>query len=336
MHENLTRVAVIGAGISGLMVAHTLNKHGISVTVFEKSRGVGGRMATRRMNDVLTFDHGAQYFTVSDEGFANSVRQWQRKGLVDCWDAEICILTSGRIERDSSHVVRFIGIPGMTSICKHLAETIEVRLHTEIASLRIDGKNWELLDNDHVSQGNFDFVISSAPGTQSARLLDVVPELADRASHVKMHPCWALMTSFSSPLPLSYNGAFVNNSAISWIARNSSKPKRYSSQDCWVLHGSGSWSEDQIETDHKEIEDYMLREFWEITGLQPIKPQSVAVHRWRYAQPLEPLEDLCLFDSASGLGACGDWCCQPRVEGAYLSGIALADHVLGAVNADTG
>ncbi|MEY3209703.1 MAG: hypothetical protein RIT28_184, partial [Pseudomonadota bacterium] len=28
-------------------------------------------------------------------------------------------------------------------------------------------------------------------------------------------------------------------------------------------------------------------------------------------------------------GACGDWCVGPRVEAAYLSGVAMAGRVLG-------
>lgn len=72
----MPRFAVVGAGLSGLMCARTLQDHGLDVTVFEKSRGLGGRMANRRAEPNLRFDHGAQYFTARDHNFALYVQAW--------------------------------------------------------------------------------------------------------------------------------------------------------------------------------------------------------------------------------------------------------------------
>ena len=81
----LPTVAVVGAGISGLICARTLADHGLSVVVWEKSRGAGGRMATRRSGEMLRFDHGAQYFTVRDERFQRYVGAWLQDGIVAPW-----------------------------------------------------------------------------------------------------------------------------------------------------------------------------------------------------------------------------------------------------------
>ena len=331
----LPRVAVIGAGISGLMCARKLADHGVPVTVFEKSRGVGGRMATRRSEDGLTFDHGAQYFTARDERFSRYVESWQHDGLVDCWQGRIRSLREGQASEGKTETKRFVGTPSMTAVCKHMAADIDVKLRLEIASLVNRDGLWLLADTDEGLHGAFDIVIVSAPSAQSERLLAPVAELADRAKKVRMQPCWAVMAAFESPLPVSFDGAFVQDSSLSWVARNSNKPARSSDQDCWVLHGSGDWSLHHAEDRSEEVLESLLEEFWRVTGIPAMNPTHIATHRWRYALPRQPLEDRCLFDSASGLGACGDWCSGSRVEGAFLSGAAAAEYVLRAITPGT-
>jgi len=324
------RVAVVGAGISGLICARTLADHGVSVTVFEKSRGVGGRMATRRTNDGLSFDHGAQYFTVSDYSFGKCIQAWQQDNLVEHWNGRIRVLRQGRIESCNNDKRRFVGIPGMTSICKYLATDLDVHLRHEIASLQSVGKSWHPIDKMGNSQGTFDCVIVATPSSQAARLLEPVPKLAKLAEQIEMQPCWAVMAAFDQPLPVDFDGAFVNDSALSWVARNSSKPARSLSKDCWVLHGSVSWSKKNFQMTDEEAKAFLLNEFWRGTDLRPSPPRSVDVHRWRYAKPLTPLDNRCLFDAVAGLGACGDWCREPRVEGAFLSGSDAAERFLHA------
>jgi predicted NAD/FAD-dependent oxidoreductase len=218
----------------------------------------------------------------------------------------------------------------MNAVCKHLAVGIDVKLGHNIVTLFRQNESWQLKDTDGGVHGSFDIVIVSAPSSQSARLLDPVSALADRASRVKMQPCWAIMVAFYSPLPIQFDGAFVQDSSLSWIARNSSKTARSKVQDCWVLHGSADWSFNHVEDPSEKVIESLLQEFKRVTGISGMNPTHVAAHRWRYALPQEPLEDRCLFDSASGLGACGDWCSEPRVEGAFLSGAAVAEYILRA------
>ena len=329
MRGGTLRVAVVGAGISGLSCARTLANLGLTVTVFEKSRGVGGRTATRRRDDDLTFDHGAQYFTVYDERFGRHVRSWQQEGLVDTWAGRIRVLREGRVGRCNTETQRLVGTPGMNAVCKHLAAGIDVRLRCEIVSLEREGGSWRLVEVQGEEYDAFDVVVVSAPGPQAARLLGPVAKLADLAAQVTMRPCWAVMLVFEVPLPLAFDGAFVQDSSLSWVARNSSKPGRSRSGDCWVLHGSACWSEGHVEAAAEEVAHSLLDDFWRVTDMQPVPPRSLTAHRWRYAQPQEPLPERCLFDAASGLGACGDWCSGPRVEGAFLSGLAAADAILG-------
>jgi hypothetical protein len=321
-------IAVIGAGISGLTCARTLADHGLPVTVFEKSRGVGGRMATRRSDNGAAFDHGAQYFTVRDERFQNGVDSWQRAGLVQRWTGRIVSLHNQNTEQDKSATARFVACPGMNAICRHLAENLDVRTNTRVAPpTRCQGK-WLVSDEAGNELGRYDVVIVSAPGPQAGELLQGSPDLASRASSVGIAGCWALFVQLPGRIAVDYDGAFVQDSALSWIARNSSKPGRNPDLETWVLHASADWTQCHLEEPSEAIQERLLDAFWDATGVRAMIPSSRVAHRWRYALPTEPLPDRCLFDGDMNIGACGDWCSGPRVEGAFLSGAALAERLL--------
>ena len=212
------RVAVIGAGMSGLICARTLMNHDADTTVFEKSRGVGGRMATRRTAEGTRFDHGAQYFTVRDQRFERSVLSWMQDGIVAQWEGGICALANGRIEWKQKTTPRFVGVPGMNAVCRHLAADVNVRLSTPVRPPIFDRGLWRLEDDHESPLGEFDYVVTSAPASQSAALLASARELQQQVDSVEMHGCWAAMLAFDHSLDLPFDGAFVQDSPLSWIA----------------------------------------------------------------------------------------------------------------------
>lgn len=174
-------------------------------------------------------------------------------------------------------------------------------------------------------------MLGSTPAPQAAALLEAVPGLANRVGQVTMSPCWVVMTFLRRKLPLVVAGAFVQESAISWISRKSSKPERPDTPGTWVLHASSDWSRERLEDAPEQVARALLDGFWRATGHPRVDAEYVAAHRWRYAQPREPLPESCLIDLELRIGACGDWCGGPRVEGAFLSGLALGSAVVDAV-----
>lgn len=322
------KVAIIGAGISGLTCARILRENGMHVQVFEKSRGPGGRMSTRRAEESLRFDHGAQYFTVRDETFASHVRLWQEDEIVARWNGRIVVLNNGEIVEEKNGTDRYVGVPGMNAICRKLANDLEIAYQTKVMPLVEEGEKWTLRDDNLCNLGSFDIVLSSAPAKQTAELFGEFPTLANEAAKAMMTGCWALMVSFKESLQQDYNAAFVKDSSLSWIARNQSKPGRPQAEESWVIHASPEWSEENLEKPASVIAEQMINEFWKTLGTNPKPTDYVSAHRWRYALPSVPLDEKFLFDSELMLGACGDWCGGPRVEGAFLSGNALTNHIL--------
>jgi photolyase PhrII len=328
LYKSAPSVAVIGAGLSGLMCARSLLDHGVAVSVFEKSRGVGGRMATRRTPEGLSFDHGAQYFTVRDDRFARYVKSWVTDGIVAPWEARIVTLTNGQMEPKQRTTPRFVPTPGMNSICKHLATDLDIRFQTQVSPPIIEQAGWQLNDQRGLPLGEFDYVVTTAPSAQSACLLECAPALKAEAQSLQMNGCWAGMLAFNSPLGVSFDGAFVHSSPLSWIARNDSKPNRGDAAECWVLHASAEWTAENLEAEVDEVLPKLIDAFGEATGIDPILPDYATGHRWRFSIPADPLDRRCLFDHELQIGACGDWCGGPRVEGAFLSGMAMAGRLL--------
>jgi hypothetical protein len=324
------RVAVIGAGISGLFCGRTLVDQGCDVIVFEKSRGAGGRMATRRADAGVQFDHGAQYFTVKDERFARYVRSWQEDGLVARWEGRFATLCRGTLGEPRGTIDRYVATPGMNALCKHLAAELTIKTQVRVGRLTKTQRGWQLHDDQGVDLGEFDAVVVSTPAPQAAELLLPVSPLGQQAASVTMDACWAAMIAFSSPLPIRCDGAFVDDSPLAWIARDSSKPGRKNQPESWVLHASRDWTRTHLEADAADVLTQLLTAFWEATSLPPAEPITASAHRWRYALADEPHTQRCLFDAASRLVACGDWCSGPRVEGAFLSGMAAAGALLDA------
>ncbi|MEL7337356.1 MAG: deoxyribodipyrimidine photolyase, partial [Planctomycetota bacterium] len=153
-------------------------------------------------------------------------------------------------------------------------------------------------------------------------------------SDIEMRPCWAVMLKVKGMPHVDFGGAFVDNSPLSWIALDSSKPGRSNrdgSQN-WVLHGQWQWSAQNVEASRSEVETALTAAFESATGIKIHDEQIISrvAHLWRFAIPTHAHVTAPdhYFDAESGLGLCGDWCVSGRVEGACLSGMGLAGAVL--------
>ena len=309
-------VGIIGGGMAGLACATELARRGIASTVFDKGRGPGGRMATRRA-DVgdreVRFDHGAQYFTARDPAFIAICQEWQRQGVIAPWPAA----------GDKA----LVGIPGMNAPLRHMAETLDVRWGVRADSISRIGDCWRVIVGDEAQ--DFARLIVAVPAEQSAILLaELMPEIARHAAATKSDPCWAVMALFDGRLDIAADVLRDEHAPMRWAARNGAKPGR-ERLETWVIHGSPEYSREVLEQTPDEICPMLLAHFFDQAGIAPVEPIHSSAHRWRYARVPLPAErgfsDLAVWDRANGLGVAGDWLAGPRVEDAFLSGKALAE-----------
>lgn len=304
------RVAVVGAGIAGLACARGLAASGLACTVFEKSRGVGGRTATRRL-DGHRFDHGAPFIGPPEPGHDVPLGTWLAGGLVASW----------RPAGTASE--RLLAVPGMSALAGSLAAGLEVRTDTLVARLEREGDRWRLADGAGSDLGGFDAVAVAVPAPQAVPLLAGAPELAARAASARFAPCWAAMFAFDRPLEVTRDVDEPAEDALALLVRDSAKPGRPPGER-WVVHATASWSTIHLEDGATVVAELLLDALRARLAVAVPEPTVALAHRWRYAEPATTAGAPFLLAQAAGLGACGDWCAGGRIAGAWTSGSALA------------
>lgn len=322
-----SRIAVVGAGLSGLIAAHRLQDAGRDVVVFDKGRRPGGRANTRE-HDEYRFDHGAQFFTVRDDRIRALLSRWLEAGHVAPWEGKLVRVVAGRIT-PAKAATRYVGVPGMIDLALNLASTLDVRSGIRVEALEREHEGWRTIVSSGEDQGFFDHAVVAVPAPQAVALLEAVPSLRDTAADVEMSPCWAVMAVFAEPLSMPFDGAFVADGPISWMARDASKPGRPSTE-AWIFHATPEWTQRHWDVPRTELPALLLEEVRDRWGPLPDAAFQRA-HRWGYALSDPEYRFGSLFDPESGLGVCGDWCVGGRVEGALISGIDVADRLLGEV-----
>ena len=323
----MSEVAVIGAGIAGLVVARALQDRN-DVTVFEKSRGAGGRMSTRYAG-IFEFDHGAQFFTARSVAFREYLTPLIDAGVVEDWPAQFAEfrgdkLASIRPWNDS--YAHYVGVPRMNAVGKWLASNLHVVLDTTVARMSRCNGQWELFDPAGELLGRYDWVVLTAPAPQSAELAGASTSLGATATSKRMQGCFALMLGMETRPETTWQAALVRDADISWISLNSSKPGR-PAPSSFVVHSTNAWADEHIDDPPEAVKDRMLDQFSWVTGIDSSRLAHIDLHRWRFANSPRQAGPQCLVDADRCIAACGDWLVRGRVEGAFSSAVALLDAI---------
>jgi len=313
------KIGVIGAGIAGLSCAKELVSAGFDVTVFDKGRGVGGRMSHRHFEN-WGADHGAQYFTVKNPLFAKEAEIWLKENVIAPWQGRLAKIDN-TVAEYQDEVIRYVGTPGMNAPAKYLAQGHKLHTSYTVTEIKRSQGYWSVVTKECGElEYAFDFIIFAIPSVQAKHLIDrYSTSLRDLCESAKMLPCWTLMAYLKNPLSLNFDGAFVKNHMYSWIARDSDKPER-SIYESWVAQASPEWSTEHVDIAPAEVEQYLTEGFKDLTGCECDLYQT---HLWRYARLETPQELNYSIDSQAKLAVCGDWLRNSTVEDAWLSGYYL-------------
>ena len=313
-------IAIIGAGLSGISAGCLLSDQA-EVTIFEKARGVSGRMSTRRAESYY-FDHGAQYFTVRTQAFMNFIQPLLAKGIIAPWHPHYVKFKGNQMidcRENLDNEKRYVGVPGMNDVVKYLSQDLHVHLNTKITSLAHQGK-WQLTDDHGQQYGDFDWVVVTAPAPQTISLLPESFKYYQNIHAVDMDSCVALMLGFEQPVSLDFDVAHVEHPDVSWIAVNSHKPGR-NHRFTLMIHSTADYAQSQMDNDPACLMKDLITKVHDITGCDVSHADYKTLHQWRYASNAEnPMGHVpVLIDDASQLAVCGDWVLGGRVEGAFLS-----------------
>ena len=306
----ISDLVVIGAGMAGLTVARGAAEAGLSVRVLDKGRGIGGRLATRRAEGGLRFDHGAQYLRPRSPGFAALLNEVAGAGAAAPWAA-----AGGA----------YVGTPGMSGLPKRLARGLDITTERRAGRLNRKGDLWQVFDTEGALAAQGSRVVMAMPAPQIEMVLGPDPPGSRAIADVVFAPCWALMVAFEGcvRLPETYRDTSPE-AVLSWIAHDGAKPGRDGGAS-FVAHASAAWSRTHLEEAPDEVQAQLLAALAEIADgvLPPLR--HAAAHRWRYSTAARPLGQPCVALWEDGLFLCGDWCLGDRAEHAWMSGKATLE-----------
>lgn len=325
-------VAIIGSGVAGLSIGLQLQARGMAVTLFEKSRGPGGRLASKRVDNGPEggewVDMGAQFFTLRNTRFRALIDTWAGPEAYAKWPARLRYQTTGGDWEGFRQATRFVGVPRMTAISRALSTHLTIRRGVRIGRLTRGEQGWRLLDTSAVDHGTFDGVILTMPPAQSRDLLldSACPELAATLDDdvAAMDPCWAVAAYFEQPLALAYEGFQTRLPALQWAGNDSSKPGRDARGEWWVLHGQPEWSGAHRDDAPDAVADALLADFRAVSGVDQAPTQTLT-HRWLYARSSRREGPGHYWFADHRLAVIGDWLTGGRVEGAFDSAVSLFD-----------
>jgi len=337
-------VAVIGAGMAGLSCAQRLRQAGYSVAVVEKSRGAGGRVATRRVQGTRA-DHGARYLEPQGDAVHGLIEALVDRDILKLWTDSVCEFKQGKLSAIPSSC--YVAPAGMNAIGKYLAEDLEIWFGRRVQAISTtDNQMWHLslevtYDNLQTPQELIaKAVVVAIPAPQALMFLNSESvfkrDFLDKLRSVDYDPCITVMAGYSATKqpdlsnlnPQWKSVSFPDNSDLAWVGWDSSK-RLDPQQPVFVVHSSAIFAERYLEAaDLETVGQELLSRASEYLIPWLKEPEWLQVHRWRYAFCRNPLPVSCL--PAGGnlpLVCAGDLCGEGQIEGALRSGLAAANWV---------
>ena len=322
-NNSKTTCIIVGGGITGLITATVLQRQGMQATVLDKGRGIGGRLATRRIKYSETiegvFDYGTQYFSAQQPQFQVWVDEWLQQKVIKRWFQDI------RIKDGKS---RYCGVEGTRGIAKYLAQSLDVYPSTKVTKLSYEN-HWRI-QTETGKEFEGDILVITAPVPQSLALLDdshiVIPSEINKAlKKVSYHPCIAVLALLEKPSHIpSPGGLSVKDDSLVWLASNYQKgisPHGYGV----TLHSTPGFSDAFWDRSDEEISQHLFDAASEWLTSPVIKYQ---VHRWHYSLPKTFYPEPCLVLPELSLVMAGDAFVAPKIEGALMSGLAAAKAII--------
>ena len=323
-------VAIVGAGISGLICAQQLHQAGYRVVVMEKSRGLGGRVTTRRLQDTCA-DRGLSYLIPAGELTTSFVELWKTQNLVTVWTDTVHEFRADLGLKAVKGAPLYISPNGMSEVARFLAKDLEIQLDRRVVGLSLIDGCWHLQVENSNTEIVANAVVVAIPAPQALTLLAPIaaPVVLDSLRRVEFSSCISLIAGYAAnmPLPPWQAVTVMDDDTLAWIGLDSSKrPGKRS--PVFVLHSSAKFAQAYIDTEDLQPVGQQLLNHASKLLPELANPDWLQVDRWRYAFPTVPLADNCLnIDTPQPIVCCGDWCGGINLEGAMRSGMAAAEQI---------
>lgn len=340
------RVVVIGAGVAGLSCARELRRSGIPVVVLERARGVGGRCATRRVAGGQPVDHGVAFLHARSREFGDVLRELDPGGAIPGWPVRVwgprmaCQPNAYRTGRR-----RLARREGVSVFPKHLASGVDVRLGVTVRAIGPGGDQL-VVTSERGERWSGNVVVAACAVDESVELVAPAVEgwegagvKLERVRAVPVQPAFTVIAGYSleAPEPAFDMWHPLEATMLHTIAHDSAK-RDQPLHRVLVLQGRAGWSEGHRDSDDATWRDELLWETAELLGGWARTPAWSQCHRWLSARVLERhlLGDPVVFlgPRECAVAMIGDaFARDPGLEGAYMSGLALAEQIRAAAGA---
>jgi renalase len=332
--QSVEKIAVIGAGVAGLTCARKLQQAGRRVVVFDKSRGLGGRLATRRLSGTHA-DHGVCYLQPKGTAFGQLIDELVNEQILRVWTQGIHRLPAdGVLQPPVKFAPCYAATAGATAIARYLGQNLEIINSQTITAISPMGNGWQLNSAD--GQWNAEQVVVAVPPAQAlaiaARVID--PHCSEQISQVNFTTSITAIAVFpksqqAAAAQLPWQGIQgIDHPVLGWIGLDSSKQLE-PLQPVLVVQSSAAFAAENFDAPDLEVIGKRLLASAVPFAMGLDDPEILQVHRWGYAFVQNPLPDLFLTAQVKApLYFCGDWCGGNRVESAFLSGLAVAEKIL--------
>ena len=324
----MKNIAIIGAGITGITLANLLQEK-YNLTVFEKSRGVGGRMATRRA-EPYQFNHGAQYFKIENKEFKDFLQPLMVNNIIKPLKAnQIEILNKKVIKRTKIYNKKYFTAESkMNSVVKYLINNnLSIKLLCNIEKTLKENDKWFIIDSDKVSYGPYDWLLITIPPNQATKILYNSFKFLDIIKKIKMRSCYSLMLGFDEIKEFDFDTALFLDEDVRWlsISKKILEKKEYYNL---LINSSFNFAEQNINGSKDKISNYLIKQVSDILQCELNNYKHRALHFWKYAMSEKNNNLGSLFDEDLKVIVCGDWCMNGKVEGAFLSAKNAANKLL--------
>ncbi|NJR48559.1 MAG: NAD(P)-binding protein [Leptolyngbyaceae cyanobacterium CSU_1_3] len=324
-------IAVVGAGMAGLTCAQQLHQAGYSVVVVEKSRGLGGRLATRRLQGTHA-DHGVCYLKPKDDRFQSFTQTLIDRSILQIWTDTIHELDpDGHLHKPAHRSPRYASPTGFSAIGKFLATGLTLLQNQRVETIQGVDRHWQLQIENTPASLTAEAVIVAIPAPQAVTILESIPDRSflDQLRSVQYSACiTAIAVCLPLPDAIPWQAiACPHDADLGWVAVDSTK-QISAMQPVFVVQSNAAFADRHLETTdlHPIGQHLFSRAAQFLPWLTP--PDLLQVHRWRYAFPTQhPKEKYLTADTESPLICAGDWCGGDRVESAFLSGLAAAEQM---------
>ena len=337
------KIAVVGAGVTGCLLANSLSSVGIDVSIFEKSRGCGGRASTKQTTWGQC-DLGATIVPAQKAQFIAFMQHLCDKNIATKWPEKVfhSKQNAGSLQALENGVgdrQYYVFNRKMNAACRHWIENANLYTSSLVSQVRyFAGKGWQLKSNEIWQPELFDKIVLTTPWPQSQVLIEQ-SELPLKTSDLSQSwtSCWSIALKLQQLVANDVDLVYLKAQSIQTLVRDSNKPLRpqvgtiqeASKSEIWLVQLANKYSDDLGKEGKDKAVSIAIEGLCELFDLPYASVSEHYAHYWRYARPSpgqKPLGILSL--PADGFYVGGDWSFGASIESAYEAAMNLSQAII--------